>query len=64
MAAGSLTAAALRHRPRQALLVAILAAVVSASAMANPLDCSVVVRLGKRSWMRRSLSSRVSNTVT
>src|SRR4051794_38777360 len=37
MAAGSLTAAALRHRPRQALLIASLAAVVGGSAVLGPL---------------------------
>jgi putative ABC transport system permease protein len=37
MASGSLTAAALRHRPRQAVLLVVLAAVVSASASLGPL---------------------------
>ncbi len=37
MAGGSVTVAALRHRPRQALLVIVLAAVVSAAASLGPL---------------------------
>ena len=37
MASGSLTAAALRHRPRQAVLLVVLAAVVTASASLGPL---------------------------
>jgi hypothetical protein len=37
MASGSLTAAALRHRPGQAVLIVILAGVVSASAALGPL---------------------------
>ncbi len=42
MAAGSVTAAALRHRPRQALLVLVLAAVVTASAALGPLYARAV----------------------
>ncbi len=42
MAAGSVTVAALRHRPRQALLVVVLAAVVTASAVLGPLYARAV----------------------
>ncbi|MDX6211547.1 MAG: hypothetical protein QOF82_634, partial [Frankiales bacterium] len=42
MAARSVTAAALRHRPRQALLVVVLAAVVTASAVLGPLYARAV----------------------
>ncbi|MGZ4596390.1 MAG: FtsX-like permease family protein [Actinomycetes bacterium] len=42
MAAASLTVAALRHRPRQALLVVVLAAVVGASAVLGPLYARAV----------------------
>jgi hypothetical protein len=42
MAAGSVTVAALRHRPRQALLVVVLGAVVTASAVLGPLYARAV----------------------
>jgi putative ABC transport system permease protein len=42
MAGGSVTVAALRHRPRQAVLVVLLAAVVSASAALGPLYARAV----------------------
>ena len=42
MAAGSVTVSALRHRPRQALLVVALAAVVTASAALGPLYARAV----------------------
>ncbi len=42
MAAGSVTAAALRHRPRQAVLVTVLAALVTAAAALGPLYARAV----------------------
>src|SRR5688572_13367632 len=42
MAGGSVTVAALRHRPRQALLVVLLSAVVTASAALGPLYARAV----------------------
>ena len=42
MAGGSVTVAALRHRPRQALLVVLLSAVVTASAAIGPLYARAV----------------------
>jgi hypothetical protein len=42
MAAGSVTVAALRHRPRQAVLVVVLAAVVTGSAALGPLYARAV----------------------
>src|SRR5829696_3931853 len=42
MAGGSVTGAALRHRPRQALLVILLSAVVTASAALGPLYARAV----------------------
>ena len=42
MAAGSVTAAALRHRPRQAVLVTVLAALVTAAAALGPLYAQAV----------------------
>ncbi len=42
MSAGGVTVAALRHRPRQALLVVVLAAVVTASAALGPLYARAV----------------------
>jgi hypothetical protein len=42
MAAGSVTVAALRHRPRQAVLVVILAAVVTGAAALGPLYARAV----------------------
>ena len=42
MAAGSVTVAALRHRPRQAVLVVVLAAVVTAAAALGPLYARAV----------------------
>jgi putative ABC transport system permease protein len=52
MASGSLTAAALRHRPRQAVLLMILAGVVSASASLGPL----YARATEQSILRTVLS--------
>ena len=52
MASGSLTAAALRHRPRQAALIIVLAAVVSASASLGPL----YARATEQSILRTVLS--------
>ena len=52
MASGSLTAAALRHRPRQAVLLVVLAAVVSASATLGPL----YARAAEQSVLRTVLS--------
>lgn len=52
MASGSLTAAALRHRPRQAILLVILAGVVSASAALGPL----YARATEQSILRTVLS--------
>ena len=42
MAAGSVTAAALRHRPRQAVLIVVLSAVVTAAAALGPLYARAV----------------------
>ena len=42
MAAGSVTVAALRHRPRQAVLIVVLAAVVTGSAALGPLYARAV----------------------
>ena len=42
MAAGSVTVAALRHRPRQAVLVVVLAAVVTGAAALGPLYARAV----------------------
>ena len=42
MAAGSVTAAALRHRPRQAVLLVVLSAVVTAAAALGPLYARAV----------------------
>ena len=42
MAGGSVTVAALRHRPRQALLIVLLSAVVTASAVLGPLYARAV----------------------
>jgi hypothetical protein len=53
MASGSLTAAALRHRPRQAALIIVLAAVVSASASLGPL----YARATEQSILRTVLSA-------
>jgi putative ABC transport system permease protein len=52
MASGSLTAAALRHRPRQAVLIVVLAGVVSASASLGPL----YARATEQSILRTVLS--------
>jgi putative ABC transport system permease protein len=52
MASGSLTAAALRHRPGQAVLIVILAGVVSASAALGPL----YARAAEQSVLRTVLS--------
>ncbi len=42
MAAGSVTAAALRHRPRQAVLIVVLSAIVTAAAALGPLYARAV----------------------
>jgi putative ABC transport system permease protein len=52
MASGTLTAAALRHRPGQAVLIVILAGVVSASAALGPL----YARAAEQSVLRTVLS--------
>jgi putative ABC transport system permease protein len=52
MASGSLTAAALRHRPGQAVLIVVLAGVVSASAALGPL----YARAAEQSVLRTVLS--------
>lgn len=57
MSAGSLTAAALRHRPGQALPVVALAAVVSASAVLGPLYSRAVEPSVLRSVLGEALSS-------
>lgn len=53
MASGSLTVAAVRHRPRQAVLVVMLAAVVGASAVLGPL----YARAAEQSVLRTVLAA-------
>ena len=53
MAAGSVTVAALRHRPRQAVLVVVLAAVVTGAAALGPLYARAVEQSVVRNVVRR-----------
>ena len=63
MAAGSVTVAALRHRPRQALLVVVLAAVVTAAAALGPLYARAVEQSVLRTVVAHAPSSSATLVV-
>jgi putative ABC transport system permease protein len=63
MAGGSVTVAALRHRPRQALLVVLLSAVVTASAALGPLYARAVEQSVVKNVLADAPASRSSITV-
>lgn len=64
MAGGSVTVAALRHRPRQALLVVLLSAVVSASAALGPLYARAVEQSVLKNVLADAPVARSSIAVT
>src|SRR4051812_43767179 len=64
MASGSLTAAALRHRPRQAALIIVLAAVVSASASLGPLSAGATEQSILRTVLREAPAAERGIVVT
>ena len=63
MAGGSVTVAALRHRPRQALLVVLLSAVVTAAAALGPLYARAVEQSVLKNVLGDAPVSRSSITV-
>jgi putative ABC transport system permease protein len=64
MAGGSVTVAALRHRPRQAVLVVLLSAVVSASAALGPLYARAVEQSVVKNVLADAPVARSSIAVT
>ena len=64
MTAGSVTAAALRHRPRQALLVVVLSAVVTAAAVLGPLYARAVEQSVLRNVVANAAPARSALVVS
>ena len=64
MAGGSVTVAALRHRPRQALLVVLLSAVVAAAAALGPLYARAVEQSVLKNVLAEAPLARSSIAVT
>ena len=64
MAAGSVTVAALRHRPRQAMLVVALAAVVTGAAALGPLYARAVEQSVVRNVVQEAAPASSTLVVT